>query len=77
MWCLQVNFTLWGDTASKNKSKVLRGEAHQLLAVDRNDTSSREFLQAVVAKISSQNKSINYWIPTRQASITIAQLAPA
>lgn len=57
-----------GDTATKNQSKVVKGEAHQLLAVPHNDTSSQLFLLAVVAKLSPSNKSINYWIQDRSVA---------
>ena len=66
---MQVNFTLCGDTATKNTSKEIKKEPHHLLVL-YNDTSSLQFLQAVVEQLppsnkSISNRSINYWVQDR------------
>ncbi len=63
MACVQVNFTVVGDTATKNASKVGK-EDREGLSVDLNDTSSLHFLRAVVARLPA-NASVNYWVQTR------------
>ena len=69
MLSIQVNFTVTGDTATKNKSKEVKVDMN-MLSVGINDTSSQRFLQAVVAKLPPTNRSINYWVETRSAIMT-------
>ncbi len=74
---VQVNFTLIGDTATKNHSNEGKVDKN-VLSVGINDTSSLRFLQAVVEKLApTANASINYWVETRYGTLYPAPRYPS